>query len=405
MVLFVLLACATETNSPADTRLSTLTTPSASPTVPTPTTPAPTTPTTPVAETWTLAVWMDGDNDLEKYVMPDLDELERAVGPNVRVVVQADRIPGYDDSGGDWVGTRRYEMLADAEPGVISPLLEDLGEVDMGSEVALAEFLLWANATAPADHFVLSLWNHGGGFWIASDDTDGGKIDLAGELQAGLQPLVDARGKPLDVVAFDACNMGEWEAAQALRGLTLAMTASQAWVGGKGLEYDLALAGLPADADAFAVADLLAWSAGEMANELTYAAIDVERIQPLSDAIDGLAGAYLAHPDGVRQFQLARESARGLDREWEEWWLDLGSFADEAALNADPAIAAAGELVRSELGAVVVGNYARDQVAFAAGLTIYTDTSYEPWVDSYQGGPWAETRWAELLDAVRDAEK
>src|SRR5688500_15670915 len=63
---------------------------------------------------WTFLVWMDGDNDLEEYVVHDLNELEQVgSGDGINVVVQADRIPGYDDSDGDWTGTRRYFITPD----------------------------------------------------------------------------------------------------------------------------------------------------------------------------------------------------------------------------------------------------------------------------------------------------
>ena len=83
----------------------------------------------------------------------------------------------------------------------------------MGDPAELSEFLLWTHANYPAEHYALVFWNHGGGFWIASDDTDGGMIDVTnGELESALRPLVDQRG-PIDVVAFDACNMAQWEVA------------------------------------------------------------------------------------------------------------------------------------------------------------------------------------------------
>jgi hypothetical protein len=178
---------------------------------------------------WTVLVWMDGDNNLESLVPGDLNELERAVGDDVRVLVQADRIPGYSRADGNWTGTRRYEMVADDTDAVVSPVVADLGEVDMGSADALADFLAWGEAYQPSERVALVLWNHGGGFWIASDDTSGSHISLVGELESALMPLVETRGAPLDVVAFDACNMGQWETAVALRNTAQVAVASQAW--------------------------------------------------------------------------------------------------------------------------------------------------------------------------------
>lgn len=354
------------------------------------------------ADTWTVAVWMDGDNDLERYVVSDLNELERAVGPDVRILVQADRIEGHDSRDGDWTGTRRYEMVADRGPRVVSPVQADLGEVDMGSESELADFLLWADTTAPADHVAVVLWNHGGGFWIASDETDPNRMSLDGELQAGLQPLVDARGAPIDVLAFDACNMAEWEAAHALRGLADVVTASEATVGGHGLEYDRVFPFLPVDADAAWVGEALARSAHD-AGELTWSAVDLRAVDALSEAVDALADAYLARSDGLAEFADARHRARGVVLRWQEFWLDLGSLADEAAASDDLATSDAARAVRDALADALIANYTRPITGFASGLTIDTDTSEATWVDAYASGPWDANDWPNLLRAVHDA--
>ena len=148
---------------------------------PAPAAPGPqSTPTTPTAfgeddggagETWTVLVFMNGDNNLEGYVTHDLNELEAGgEGGGVRVLVQADRSPGYDDSDGDWTGTRRYEIVGDDDLAQVTSPFEDLGELDMGDPAVLADFLAWGLATAPADHVLLALWDHGDG-WTAAPAT------------------------------------------------------------------------------------------------------------------------------------------------------------------------------------------------------------------------------------------
>src|SRR5690348_6524088 len=69
---------------------------------------------------WTVMVYISGDNNLEDYVVKDL-ELELApAGSNadVQIVALADRGPGYDTSRGDWQTTKLYHvtqgMQADA---------------------------------------------------------------------------------------------------------------------------------------------------------------------------------------------------------------------------------------------------------------------------------------------------
>ncbi len=353
--------------------------------------------------TWTVAVWMDGDNDLEPYVTTDLDELERAATDDVRIVVQADRIDGYATDDGDWTDTRRYEIVADLDDGVASPVIEELGERDMGSHDELAAFLAWTAEAYPAEHTALVLWNHGGGFWIASDDTDGNKLDLnRGELDLALADHVATHGK-LDVIAFDACNMGQWETAYSLHDEARVFVASQAWVGWGGYAYDEVFPALPVGATPAELGDALA--ASTIPNgEKTHAAVDLAAMPDLHAAIDGLAAAYLDAPGGVDAFVDVRDAARGLDRQWDEYWLDLGDVADGSGFLDDPGIARAGDRVREVLDGAMIGRYGDERHAWASGLTIFADTSVAPWLDRYETGEWADTRWTELLRRTRAAE-
>src|SRR3990172_8841718 len=61
---------------------------------------------------WTVMVYISGDNNLEDYVVKDI-ELELAPtgsSANVQVVALADRGPGYDTSRGDWQTTKLYRV-------------------------------------------------------------------------------------------------------------------------------------------------------------------------------------------------------------------------------------------------------------------------------------------------------
>ena len=69
---------------------------------------------------WTVMVYMSGDNNLEDYIVKDIELELAAMGstPNVQVTALADRGPGFDKSRGDWQTTKLYHptqgMLADA---------------------------------------------------------------------------------------------------------------------------------------------------------------------------------------------------------------------------------------------------------------------------------------------------
>ncbi|GAG72108.1 unnamed protein product, partial [marine sediment metagenome] len=91
---------------------------------------------------WTVMVYLAADNDLESAGINDINEMEMVgSSSDVNIVVQADRIPGYDNSNGDWTTTRRYYITQDFDPVQInSQLKSDLGELNMGDSQTLVDF-------------------------------------------------------------------------------------------------------------------------------------------------------------------------------------------------------------------------------------------------------------------------
>jgi hypothetical protein len=67
---------------------------------------------------WTVMVYVSGDNNLEDYVVSDI-EMELAPtgsNANVQVVALADRGPGYDTSYGDWQTTKLFHVTQGMTP-------------------------------------------------------------------------------------------------------------------------------------------------------------------------------------------------------------------------------------------------------------------------------------------------
>ena len=119
---------------------------------------------------WTLLIYFSADNDLEQWGLIDLNELEAAGSSSqVNVVVQFDRIPGYDASNGDCTDTRRYYVTHDTDPNLINSTrldtLPPLGELDMGNPQTLIDFVNWGVDNFPAQHYAVVLWDHGDGWY------------------------------------------------------------------------------------------------------------------------------------------------------------------------------------------------------------------------------------------------
>ena len=184
-------------------------------------------------------VYVSGDNNLEDYVVKDLELELGGAGSNadVQILALADRGPGYDKSRGDWQTTKLFHvtpgMTADAASAVA-----DWGERNMGDKQTLVDFVNWSKANYPADHYALYFWGHGWSWhpgWVMEDDTSNDTLDYD-ETKAAISSLGF-----MDVVGYDGCNMASLEIMDLWHGHATAITGSQEYVGWDGLEYDVFL--------------------------------------------------------------------------------------------------------------------------------------------------------------------
>jgi hypothetical protein len=122
---------------------------------------------------WTVMVFINGKNNLEKYAFLNINQMEKiGSSDKVNVVVQFGRMNTYSHLDGTWKGTRRYLIKKGSNPkGIFSPVVSDIGKVDMGSFKSVIDFSNWAKQTYPAKHYMLIIWNHGAG-WIKGAGAD-----------------------------------------------------------------------------------------------------------------------------------------------------------------------------------------------------------------------------------------
>ena len=101
---------------------------------------------------WTIMVFVNGKNNLEKYALRDVNEMEMIGSTDkVNIVVELGRMEGFDSSDGDWKGVRRYFVKKDKDTNKItSPVVQDLGMKDMGSYQSVIDFGKWAKQKYPA---------------------------------------------------------------------------------------------------------------------------------------------------------------------------------------------------------------------------------------------------------------
>src|SRR5436190_6275544 len=68
---------------------------------------------------WTIIYYSAADTDLESYMIGDLMEMQ-IVGSSddVNIVVEMDRVDGYDETNGHWTDARRF-LVARGKEGAI----------------------------------------------------------------------------------------------------------------------------------------------------------------------------------------------------------------------------------------------------------------------------------------------
>ncbi|MFH1707368.1 MAG: clostripain-related cysteine peptidase [Planctomycetota bacterium] len=318
------------------------------------------------AAEWTFMVYLDGDCDLEDCAI--LDFLEMATvgsSADVNIVVQFDRLPGYDNSYGNWTDCRRGVVNAGNAP--TTAWGASIGEVNMGDPETLREFITWGVTNYPANRYAVVLWNHGGGW--RSTAPPGGRTPVLKEVcqddtsrdvlyTANLRTAMTAAATPMDLIGFDACLMGMIEIAYELRGNGSVMTASEETLPGYGWPYDTILADLAAaptmTAAQFGTAIATRYGAAYSGRE-TLSVVDLSRVGTLAADLSAFSATVVTKNTDWGVINDARNAAAAFT--YSEY-RDLGMFINQVAANAaDPDIAAVAALVQSDYAAAVIYNH------------------------------------------------
>lgn len=232
----------------------------------------------PPKASWTIMIYMAGDNYLEPDMWRALNKMDLIGSPaGVNVVFQKDYSVGGSnihvtfDNGQSWTPTNssyRGLLKQTDDPHLVTASYPkgkrneiDLGELNMGDPATLTDFINWVKSNYPADHYALILWGEGGGWKYSTTDEFGpGTPD-----EIHIKELSDAlgnaglAGEKLDLIAFDEGLMAMLEVAYQINDYAELMVASEGVLDAKGLPYDLILAGLGADpaADGNALGEII----------------------------------------------------------------------------------------------------------------------------------------------------
>jgi len=364
-------------------------------------------------------VYLDGDNNLEEEAVKDFLEMAaQGSDANINIIVQFDRIPGYNDAYGNWTNCQRFFVSQGMTPS-IGNAMSDWGdgqggrEVNMADPQTLEDFITWGAENYPADRYALILWNHGGG-WRSSqanapplvktvcwDDTasiDDG-MDTR-EIQTALSNSL-ANGHGIDLIGFDACLMGTVEVAYELKDLSRVMVASEEVEPARGWPYlnILSVLGLSPDASPIELGEMIvnAYGIDSGSNSSnTLSAIDLTGLGEIADAVADLSLALQTGSTITEVSNVLKNVCRFDERSL----IDLYDFADRLLEdNMDDAVQSAVSDVKLAMDNSVTAEFHGDWRSCAHGMSIYFpeagqfDEDYNEAVIDFPGA----TQWDEFL--------
>ncbi|MEM8529863.1 MAG: clostripain-related cysteine peptidase [Chloroflexota bacterium] len=289
---------------------------------------------------WTMLLYLAGDYDDGGSLYNTFDEMVDRLGESfrnteVRIVAQID---GPQDN-----DTFRVTVTpgSGSQPATVERLR--YSEQAMDSPETLVQFIQWGQQIFPANHYYLSVANHGqaiqGIAWDRTSASDGSAYLTSKELREAL----GADGVvPVDIVHLDACSLNLFEVAYELRERSEVVIASQylAW---DFFAYDQYVNAFTSETTAQAasqtIVEMYAALAREHAVPFTISAMDVRRVEPTAQAIDDLATKLRTHINNEQidpeQMSVVWQNTRKFESngDWinndEDWYIDLVHWTEQ----------------------------------------------------------------------------
>jgi hypothetical protein len=360
--------------------------------------------------TWTVMVYLDGDNTLDYSAWDDLSEMESIGSSNeVNIITQVDLYNSCSR-------TYRYYVTGVAQ-GVSYPLYSDdivqtLPEQNMADPAVLNDFINWTINNYPADHYILILWDHGGGWreesifmkGIIVDDTSNDFLTMA-ELVQGLENIEE----PLDIIGFDACLMQMAEVYYEI-GSSITTTSPPGYgIGseesewGNGWPYDLILGDLTSNPSMSEstlcetiVNDYISYCGSVGTLSALYFSPEITQSTEVLNTIDSFANA-LMNSAYQNEINLVRSSALLQSYSYADY-KDLYDFADIINMNI-PDCQSESQAVMDLITTVVISEaHTGSSVNKSNGLSIYLPDSSGDYDSNYDTLQFAiDSQWDEFL--------
>ncbi len=354
------------------------------------------------SETWTLAIFVSGDNNLEGYwdsaSLPGL--LSLPANEDFSIVAYVDRLSTD--------GTEVVEIS-----GGVSTTAATYEEKNFGDGPTFEWFLEDVALNYPSDKLAVIAWDHGYAWrYISDDDSSGDDRITMPEFQAA----IDGAGVYIDVLAFDACNMAsiEVEYQVALTGLVGIIVASEESVPTTGFPYDTMF--LPAAEDAsrtpaeMATDMVLAFQAfyepQTWASTVSLSAVSVPAVLEAADELQTWTASMLEclplYEDSYKL--ILRESYIAWCTHYHVDIADLGDTILADPSMTDEALRASTEQMVAAVDSSVIVHWGGSAALDNRGLTLWwgVDGDWKAYSEAYAEVAYAQDMgWWAFLDAYK----
>lgn len=165
-------------------------------------------------DTYTIMLYGCGGGNLDDMMRLNLQEaIDEGVSERVQFTGQIKYSKEYQKEHPELKGTLRFS-LGDTSEGKIVPSEVFSETLPLYDPQTLTDFICWSKQVAPADQYILVLWNHGNGWKPKSDGVKSRAVcfddNLEGMPALALDDMVEAiklSDTHFKMIYYDACQM------------------------------------------------------------------------------------------------------------------------------------------------------------------------------------------------------
>ncbi len=371
---------------------------------------------------WTFLVYLNGKNSLDSYGKFNINQMEEVGSTDqINVVVQ-------------WASsenktTKRLLVKKDTNTNLVtSPVIQDMGKVDMGDYKTLIEFIKWGAANYPAKHYFVDVWDHGSGWHNISSlmspfgsftppyapndiswDDETGNFMTTKQLGQALKEGATIIGHKIDVYGSDACLMAMAEVASEMADSVDVSVGSEETEPGAGWPYNTFLkswsekiGATAADVGKILTTEYVKSYQGGVngSSQVTFSSFDLSKLGAVQEAVKTLGEALSKLSSSDRKKVVtAGQAAQSF---YYSDYVDLFDFMNK--LEKSNITALSGDiyaLVKTAASQMVIANADTTSYSSAGGLAIWLPSSssdYSYYAEKYKQMNFDQaTGWGKVL--------